>query len=192
MSTSTPTPTPSAPTPTPAMTFEDALALIQRGHEAQEKALTFVFRACLKDLFHSKSVDRLNMAARALSALPVWNEFCKRVRLAYGGSAFSPDGSKVFDNNELSCIHYVKKFNGFIRQDMPDTSYQAHLQFFDAKLSNIPWNAYKYSKQEKKALITDKEIKMLYARIRDNKASWSAEHRATLEKVLSALAGILD
>lgn len=170
--------------------FREALDLIVKAHGASQSALTLVFRACLKDLFHSKSVDRLNMAAKSLAALPVWPEFCKRVRLAYGGAIF--DGEKVFSNDSAASVHFVKKFCGFIRQDMPEDIYKAHLQFFDSKLSVLEWNEYKYTRQERPALITSKELKAAYLKIRDNRASWSVDDRATLEKVLTALSGILD
>lgn len=174
----------------PLDSFREALDLIVKAHGASQDALTLVFRACLKDLFHSKSTERLNQAARALSALPVWAEFCRRVRLAYGGAEF--DGDKVYDCNGLSCVHYVRKFNGFIRQDMPENSFRSHLQFFDSKLSSLAWNEYKYARKSAPALITAKDVKAAYLKIRDNRASWSAEERATLERVLTALVGIFD
>lgn len=180
-----------ATAPAPALDdFRKALDTIVKSYGKAQSALTIVFRACLRDLFHSKSVDRLNMAAKALSALPVWPEFCRRIRLAYGGTVFN--GEKAIDNNSLAAVHYVKKFNGFIRQDMPETVFKSHLAFFDAKLSGMDWNEYKYSRAEKPVSITSKDIRAAYLKIRDNKSAWSADDRATLEKVLTALAGVLD
>ena len=182
-----------APAPVaPAMDFETALERIKRNHADSERALSIVFVAVLRDLFHSKSTERANMAARALSALPVWPEFCKRLRLAYGGSVIEPDMSKATADVENSCLHYVKKFNGFMRMDIEAEKFQLALQFFDCKLSSIPWNSYKYAKKETKQTFKAKDLQAFFVKIRDNSQNWNMADKEVFDKFVSAVAPIFE
>lgn len=187
-------PTPVSPTPVsaPAMDFESALKRIRENHADSEKALSVVFVAVLRDLFHSKSTDRANMAARALSNLPIWPEFCKRLRLAYGGSIIEPDMSKATADIDSSCLHYVKKFNGFMRMDIESERYQLALQFFDNKLSVISWNSYKYAKRETKQTLKAKDLQAFFVKVRDNSTSWNAADKEIFDKFISAVAPIFE
>lgn len=173
-------------------TFRETLNIIVRGHKEERKAITLVFVACVNDLFHSKSVDRLNMAASSLSALPFWNEFVKQARRAYGGLIISDDLSSATDDVRMSPLHFIAKHNGFIRQDIPDERFRKAMQFWDSKLSGMLWNEFQPAKPETRKLISAKEVQTFFSRISKNSDAWQASDRETIQRVIDAVSGIFD
>lgn len=173
-------------------TFRETLNLIVRGHKEERKAVTLVFVACINDLFHSKSVDRLNMAAQQLAALPFWNEFVKQARRAYGGLIIDDDLSGATDDVRMSPLHFIAKHNGFIRQDIPEERFRKAMQFWDSKLSGMLWNEFQPAKPEQKKLISAKEIQTFFAKISKNSDAWQASDRETIQRVIDSVSGIFD
>lgn len=173
-------------------TFRATLDAIVAGHKEERKAISIVFRSCLNDLFHSKSVDRLNMAASALSALPFWNEFVRQARRAYGGLIIDDDMSSATDDVRMSPLHYIAKHNGFIRQDIPAERFRLAEQFWSSKLSNMLWDEFQPAKPEQRKVISAKEIQTFFSRISKNSDIWQASDRETIQRVIDSLSGIFD
>lgn len=171
--------------------FASLLVAIQKNDSNTRKAINLAFHASMRDLFNSKSTERLNQFTGVVSGMSHWGKVKQAISIFTGGTVveFGVTPARYLEPDR-SCVRFSTKGKTWeiLPQDAND--WEAKKTEYTNVFAKCDYDCVPAKNRPSEGLNLEalrKQAEKLHA----NRDKWDKKQAKEIEAVLAALAGVL-
>jgi hypothetical protein len=173
-----------------ASDFASLLAAIVKNDTNTRKAINLAFHASMRDLFNSKSAERLNQFTATVSGMAYWGKVKKAIITFSGGTEIELGAKPArYYNAEKSVIRFGKMKTWEILP-MDKGTWEENARAYNA-IAKVDYDCLEAKARPSDGLDLS-QLRSAALKLHANQDKWNPKERRAINDVLHALSGVLS